>query len=272
VHEIIIENGRATGVATADSRYSADIFVSNADWAFTNLRLIKQENRKKWRDKKIQNLDYSMSAFLLYIGTKKQYPELLHHTLILSARYKELLTDIFDRKILPEDFSMYLHAPTRSDASMAPPGCESMYVLIPVPNLSGQQNWSQLKRSYADKILNFLEFEFGLKDLRANIDVMEIFTPEDFKINRNSYLGSAWGPEPKLTQTAYFRPHNRSQDISNIYYVGAGTHPGGGLPGVLLTAEATDSIISSDFDAAKEPELLQEEKLFSKGVNDEILA
>jgi phytoene desaturase len=171
---------------------------------------------------------------------------LLHHTLILSHRYKELVADIFDRKVLAEDFSMYLHAPTRTDASMAPPGCESMYVLIPVSNLSADIDWEKMKIPFQERVLNFLEKDFGLTGLRNHIDVLETFTPQDFEIWRNSYLGTPWGIEPKLTQTAYFRPHNRSEDIPNLFFVGAGTHPGAGLPGVLLSAETTEKIICQD--------------------------
>jgi phytoene desaturase len=248
IKEIVVENGRTTGVVANDIFTPADAVVSNADIAHTYKHLIKSQNRKKWTDAKIDRTSTSMSAFLLYIGTKKQYPQLLHHTLILSERYKHLVKDIFDNKILPEDFSMYLHAPTRSDSEMAPEGSESMYVLIPVSNLSGDIDWNTMAQPYTERILNFLENEFGLEDLQKNIEVLEVFTPVDFKINRNSYLGSPWGFEPKLTQTAYFRPHNRSQDISNLYFVGAGTHPGAGLPGVLLTAEATEKVINQDFD------------------------
>jgi phytoene desaturase len=247
IKEIVVEDGRTTGVVANDVFTPADAVVSNADIAHTYKHLIKPENRKKWTDNKIDRTSTSMSAFLLYIGTKKQYPQLLHHTLILSERYKHLIKDIFDNKILPEDFSMYLHAPSRSDSDMAPEGSESMYVLIPVSNLSGDIDWNTMAQPYTERILNFLENDFGLEDLQKNIEVLEVFTPVDFKINRNSYLGSPWGFEPKLTQTAYFRPHNRSQDISNLYFVGAGTHPGAGLPGVLLTAEATEKVISQDF-------------------------
>jgi phytoene desaturase len=194
----------------------------------------------------VEGLHYSMSSFLLYLGVRKQYPQLLHHTLILSERYKELVKDIFDKKVLPDDFSMYLHAPTRTDAGMAPPGCESMYVLVPVPNLANGFDWTENKEWYADKILTFLE-RWGLEDLRANIDVMEIFTPEDFRDRRNNYLGAAWSVEPRFTQTATFRPKNRSEDVRNLYLVGASTHPGAGVPGVMLTAEATEQCIVEDF-------------------------
>ena len=239
VTEIKIENGYASGVFVGEDFYEADAVVSNAHFAHTYSDLIAENQRKKWTNKKVQTMHYSMSCFLMYIGSKKQYPKLLHHTLILSERYKELVTDIFDRKILPDDFSMYLHAPTRTDPEMAPEGGESMYVLIPTPNLAANINWKEMKKPYADKILAFLEHDFGLKDLRKNIEVLELFTPDDFASQRNNYLGSAWGVEPRLTQTATFRPHNRSEDIKNLYLVGASTHPGAGVPGVMLTAEAT---------------------------------
>jgi phytoene desaturase len=251
VTEIAVRNGRAAGVIANEAFLAADAVVSNADWAHTQLHLIKPEHRRKWTDTRVQSKSYSMSAFLLYLGVKRQYPQLLHHTLILSPRYRELVRDIFDRKILADDFSMYLHAPTRTDASMAPAGCESMYVLIPVPNLSAAIDWQTAAEPFAGRILKFLEKEFGLEGLRANLEVLEIFTPADFKRKANSHLGSPWGMEPKLTQTAFFRPHNRSDEIPNLYFVGAGTHPGAGVPGVLLTAEATERVILSDFQAPR---------------------
>jgi phytoene desaturase len=220
--------------------------VSNADISHTYIQLLKPDYRRKWTDRKIERLSYSMSTFLIYLGVRKQFPRLLHHTLILSPRYKDLIADIFDHKILPEDFSMYLHAPTRSDASMAPAGCESMYVLIPVSNLSAKIDWQKMKQPFTERVIRFLEHDFGLAGLQENIEVSETFSPRDFEIQRNSYLGSPWGIEPKLTQTAYFRPHNRSEDIPNLYFVGAGTHPGAGLPGVLLSAETTEKIICQD--------------------------
>jgi phytoene desaturase len=246
VTKIKVENGRAMGVNVDKEFYEADAVVSNAHFTHTYSDLIDANERKKWTDDKVKKMHYSMSCFLMYIGSKKQYPKLLHHTLILSERYKDLVTDIFDYKILPDDFSMYLHAPTRTDPKMAPEGGESMYVLIPTPNLAGNTNWKEMKKPYADKILKFLDEDFGLKDLRKNIEVLEFFTPDDFVIQRNNYLGSAWGVEPRLTQTATFRPHNRSEDIHNLYLVGASTHPGAGVPGVMLTAEATVKTMLED--------------------------
>jgi phytoene desaturase len=143
---------------------------------------------------------------------------------------------------------------------MAPAGGESMYVLIPVPNLAAGIDWQTTAQPYADRVLKFLEKDFGLEGLRAHLEVLEIFTPADFQCKTNSYLGSPWGIEPKLTQTAYFRPHNRSDEIPNLYFVGAGTHPGAGVPGVLLTAEATERVILSDFRAPRpQPERMLEE-------------
>jgi phytoene desaturase len=247
VQEIKITDKHVAGVVVNDQLFEADGIVSNADFHHTYSDLIKPEYRKKWRNSKLNRVAFSMSAFLLYLGVRKTYPKLLHHTLILSKRYKELVKDIFDRKVLPDDFSMYLHAPTKTDASMAPKNCESMYILVPVANLSGNINWESTTKSFTDKVLNFLERDFGLEGLTNNIEVLETFTPLDFQAKRNNYLGSAWGVEPKLTQTAIFRPHNRCEDIQNLYLVGTSTHPGAGVPGVLLTAETTEKVILEDF-------------------------
>jgi phytoene desaturase len=247
VTEIVIENKIAVGVNTNNHFIPAEAVVSNADLIHTYRHLIKSEFRKKWTDKRLHHLKYSMSAFILYLGLNRQYQQLLHHTLILSKRYKHLIHDIFNRHILPDDFSMYLHVPTRTDPTMAPENCESMYILIPVTNLSGNIDWNTCAEPYAEKVICFLEKEFGLSNLRKHIEIMKIFTPNDFKEKQNATLGSAWGVEPRLSQTAYFRPHNKSEDIKNLYLVGASTHPGAGIPGCLLTAETTESIINNDF-------------------------
>ncbi len=246
VEEIVVKNRKATGVLAKGQFYEADGVISNADLFHTYGELIKSEHRRKWSDKKLRKTQYSMSAFLLYLGVRKKYPQLKHHTLILSERYKGLIDDIFDNKVLPGDFSMYLHIPSQTDPSMAPEGCESMYVLIPVPNLESGVNWEKTKEAYTDKVLTFLENDFGLTDLKRSIEMLETFMPSDFRRERNSHLGSAWGVEPKLTQTAYFRPHNRSEDIQSLYFVGASTHPGAGVPGVLLTAETTTKLVNKD--------------------------
>jgi phytoene desaturase len=246
VREIVVENGRATGVRVWDEVVHADAVISNGDvpWVYKNL--LHPRHRRRWSDQAVNRLQMSMSCFLLYIGVKKQYPQLKHHTLILSERYRELVKDIFDRKVLSEDFSMYLHVPTRTDASMAPSGADSMYVLVPVPHLGAGIDWAEQAEPFRDRIVAFLEEEFGLKDFRKHIEVLEVFTPLDFQTQLNSHLGNAFSIEPRLMQSAYFRPHNRSEEIRNLYFVGAGTHPGGGVPGVLLGAEATERCVLND--------------------------
>jgi phytoene desaturase len=261
VDRIHVSGGMAKGVYSGGEFFEADLVVSNADTTFTYNRLLDSSERKRWSDGRLERLHQSMSCFLMYIGTRKQYPELAHHTLILSERYKELIQDIFDRKILPDDFSMYLHAPTRTDASMAPPGCESMYVLIPVPNLQAEVDWKVTTDVMKDRVLAFLE-EWGLDNLRDSIDVLKVFTPLDFESELNAWHGNAFGSEPRLTQTAVFRPHNRSEDVRNLYLVGAGTHPGAGVPGVLLSAEATMAAILEDFPAVEpRPEITTVEEI-----------
>lgn len=246
VSEIVVKDGRALGVIVQDELHEAGAVISNTDFHHTYHDLVKSEHRRHWKDRRLKKMAYSMSAFVLYLGIKRQYPKLKHHTLILSKRYKGLIHDIFDRKILPEDFSMYLHVPTRSDPNMAPAGCESMYVLVPVAHLGAKIDWEQEKERYAERILHFLQHEFGLEGLKENREVQEIFTPINFLQKNNNYLGSAWGVEPKLLQTAIFRPHNRSEEIERLYLVGASTHPGGGLPGVMLTAETTERVVLED--------------------------
>lgn len=244
--EIKIENGKVSGVQSHNNFFPADIVVSNADLAHTYKHLIKTEHRKKWTDQRVDKLNHTMGCFLIFLGVKKTFPKLKHHTLILSERYRELLKDIFRRKILPDDFSLYLHSPCRTDASMAPEGCDSLMILAPVANLESGMDWSTLKDAFADRILNFLE-TWGLTDLKENIEIKKIYTPEDFKIDLNAFHGNAFGLEPSLSQTGYFRPHNRSEDVGHLYFTGAGTHPGAGVPGVLLSAMAAETCICEDF-------------------------
>ena len=246
VGEIVVRAGSAAGVRIGEEIIEADVVVSNADVAHTYRDLVASDQRSTWTDKKVGRMAYSMSCFLLYLGVRKTYPKLAHHTLILSRRYRELVEDVFDRKVLPDDFSMYLHAPTRTDPSMAPARSESLYVLIPVPNLQSGYDWNDdAVKSISDRVLSFLE-AWGLDGLRENVEVCRAFTPRDFESRFNAFEGNAFGPEPRLSQTAYFRPHNRSEDVRGLYLVGAGTHPGAGVPGVMLSAEATEYCICTD--------------------------
>ena len=243
VEEILVDNGSAKGVRLKNGEtIMADEVVSNADVAFTYKNLINPKHRKKYTDRKIEKTKYSMSLFVIYFGTKKRYLDsgLAHHNIILGERYKGLLEDIFHKKNLADDFSLYLHMPTITDPSMAPEGCEGFYVLSPVPHLDSGTDWNEMAPKYRDAIMNFLEENY-LPDLQENIIAEHYIDPLHFRDVLNSYKGSAFSVEPILTQSAWFRPHNKSEDVDNLYFVGAGTHPGAGLPGVL-----SSSIIAQD--------------------------
>ncbi|MHA2252521.1 MAG: phytoene desaturase family protein [Candidatus Kariarchaeaceae archaeon] len=246
ISQIIVEEGKVRGVISDDNIiHSADYVVSNADIATTYTKMIDPKWRKKNKDKKFEKAKYSMSLFLIYFGTKKQYPELKHHMILLGDRYEELLNDIFEKKILPEDFSAYLHAPARTDPTMAPEGKDAFYILVPVPNLRGNINWPEEKPMFRDKIIEFLD-RTVMPELSENIIAEKVITPNDFKSRYQAMHGSAFSLEPVLTQSAYFRPNNRSEDIENLYFVGAGTHPGAGLPGVVASAQISTDLILED--------------------------
>ncbi|MCL4300372.1 MAG: phytoene desaturase [Anaerolineae bacterium] len=251
VQEILVEGRRATGIRLADGTiHQADIVISNADVAFTYRNLIPPQYRRKYTNRKIEKMRYSMSLFVIYFGTKRRYTDtrLAHHNIILGQRYKGLLDDIFTKKQLANDFSLYLHMPTLTDPSLAPEGCESFYVLSPVPHLGSGIDWTQAAKPYRDRIMQFLEDNY-LPDLQANIVAEHTIDPLHFQNTLNSYLGSAFSVEPTLTQSAWFRPHNRSEDFDNLYFVGAGTHPGAGLPGVLSSAKIADELIMNSLPA-----------------------
>jgi phytoene desaturase len=244
VEELLVDNGAARGVRlTSGEELPADLVVSNADVANFYKKAVPKTVRHKWTDAKLDRMRYSMGLFLIYFGTDRTYPDVAHHSIVLSARYKELLEDIFQKKILADDFSLYLHAPTRTDPTLAPPGCECFYVLSPVPHLGGNVDWNAVKESYADAILASLEKL--CPDLRKHIVSKLIWTPLDFESQLDAHLGSAFQFEPILTQSAWFRPHNVSEDVKNFYLVGAGTHPGAGLPGVLSSAKLLERVLPS---------------------------
>ena len=245
IDEILVEQGTAKGVRLKSGDiHKADAIVSNADVAFTYKYLINPKHRKKYSDKKIERTRYSMSLFVIYFGTKKRYNDtnLTHHNIILSERYKGLLSDIFHKKELTDDFSLYLHMPTITDPSLAPDGHEAFYVLSPVPHLDSSTDWHKQAPVYRDAIMQFLEDNY-LPDLQKNIVTEHFIDPLHFQNTLNSYKGSAFSVEPILTQSAWFRPHNRSEDVENLYFVGAGTHPGAGLPGVLSSAKIAEDLI-----------------------------
>ena len=238
-----VEHGRATGVRLASGeQIDADIVVSNADSAFTYKHLLPQASRRRWSDARIAKSRYSMSLFVWYFGTRRRYESVAHHTIMLGPRYRGLLDDIFTRKRLAEDFSLYLHRPTATDPSLAPAGCDAFYVLSPVPHLGSGTDWLRAAEPYRAAIARKLGKTL-LPDLEANVVTSRLMTPLDFRDDLASVNGAGFGLEPVLTQSAWFRPHNRSEEVDNLFLVGAGTHPGAGLPGVLSSARVLDKVV-----------------------------
>jgi phytoene desaturase len=243
VAEIEVAQGAARGVRLASGeRIAADIVVSNADSAYTYRHLLPPGRRRRWTDRRLERARYSMSLFVWYFGTSRRYDDVAHHTILLGPRYEELLRDIFARRRLAEDFSLYLHRPTASDPSLAPAGCDAFYVLSPVPHLGGETEWRSAAEPYRARIERHLS-ETVLPGLSANIVTSRLMTPLDFEQRLLALRGAAFGLEPVLTQSAWFRPHNRSEDVRNLYLVGAGTHPGAGVPGVLSSARVLDTVV-----------------------------
>jgi phytoene desaturase len=250
VERIDVARGRANGVVLAGGDYvPADIVISNADVATTWKQLIPPAVSRGMLTRRLDWMRYSMSLVVIYFGTNRTYRDdptnrLAHHNIILGPRYEELLRDIFQRKLLAEDFSLYLHMPTLSDPSLAPPGCETFYVLSPVPHLGAAVDWEQEGPRYRDSIVNFLEERY-LPGLSEAIVTERMIDPRHFHDVLGSHLGSAFSFEPVLTQSAWFRQHNRADEIDNLYFVGAGTHPGAGVPGVLCSAAIVDALLGT---------------------------
>ncbi len=243
VRRITVDNGRATGIELADgSLHRADIVVSNADTAWTYRHLVEPQHRRHWTDKRIERGRYSMSLFVWYFGTKKRFDGVPHHMMLLGPRYEGLLTDIFKRQHLADDFSLYLHRPTATDPSMAPEGCDAFYVLSPVPHLGSGTDWAAHAETYRRAIEARLEATV-LPGLREQIVTSRVTTPQDFHDRLLSFKGAAFGLEPLLLQSAWFRPHNRSEDVQGLFMVGASTHPGAGVPGVLMSAKALETVV-----------------------------
>ena len=224
------------------TRLRADAVVSNADVATTYMKMVAPAARPRMTDAKLKRQKYSMSLFVIYFGTDRKYDDLAHHEILMGPRYRGLLDDIFGRKKLADDFSLYLHRPTATDPSLAPPGCDAWYVLSPVPHLGGDTDWAEAAPRYRDAIMRSLEERF-MPDLSKHIVSEHRIDPLHFEGTLNSYLGSAFSVEPTLMQSAWMRPHNRSEDIANLYLAGAGTHPGAGLPGVMSSGKIVADLI-----------------------------
>jgi phytoene desaturase len=251
VEEIRTRNGRVVEVCTADGRAAAvDAVASNADVVHTYEHLLRADAQARRAGAQLRRRRHSNSLFVVYFGLRRQYPQLAHHTVIFGPRYRELLADIFHRGVLAEDFSLYLHNPARTDPSLAPPGQAGFYALAPVPHLGkAPLDWERIAPEFADRILDQLERRC-MPGLRQDLITTRVFTPLDFERELNAHVGSAFSLEPLLSQSAFFRVHNRDRRIRGLYFVGAGTHPGAGVPGVVGSAKATAGLLLTDLGVA----------------------
>ena len=245
VEKVEVEHGKVKRVITKDgSVYDCDILVSNADPVRVYRDMIDEKHRRKHTNWRLQGKSQSMSLFVAYFGVKKTYPDLAHHTVLMGPRYKGLLNDIFTRKVLSDDFSLYLHAPTRTDKTMAPEGHECFYALSPVPNNLSKIDWKNEGNRYKEKIYKWLD-KNHLPGLTDNLTVDFHIDPNYFEQDLQSEAGAAFGIEPSFRQSAYFRFHNQSEDVGGLYFVGANTHPGAGIPGVLNSAKVIDKVVQT---------------------------
>ena len=246
VDEIVVSSGKAEAVVCGGQRRPTDMVASNADVVHTYEHLLRSDKRGIRMARSLAKKRFSMSLFVIYFGLRGERPDLSHHMVLFGDRYRGLIHDIFHRDQLAEDFSLYLHCPTVTDDSLAPPGHSAFYVLSPVPNLGvADIDWHKEAARYRDRILDYLESRY-IPDLRRDLVTCRVFTPFDFRDELNAHLGSAFSVEPLLTQSAWFRPHNRDDEIDNLYFAGAGTHPGAGIPGVIGSAKATASLMLAD--------------------------
>jgi len=248
VDEITVENGRASGVRLTDGRQlRADVVVSNADAGHTYTRLLRNRPRKRWTDAKLKRTRWSMGLFVWYFGTKgtrDMWADVGHHTIVVGPRYQAHIKDIFIKGHLADDMSLYVHRPSVTDPSVAPAGDDTFYVLSPVPHL-GHDNgvdWATDEEPYRQKMLAMLE-ERLLPGLAGRVTESLVFTPETFRDRYLSPLGAGFSIEPRILQSAYFRPHNVSEELPGLFLTGAGTHPGAGVPGVIGTAEVLGQLV-----------------------------
>ena len=248
VASIRTEGSGVTGIEPRAGGFEPfDLVVSNADVVHTYERLLGHHEAGVRAARRLKRMKHGMSLFLVYFGTRKRYPDILHHNILFGPRYRQLLGDIFDRGVLPADFSLYLHAPSYTDPSLAPPDCHAYYVLAPVPHLGKAGiDWESEAPRYAGQVLSCLE-QRVMPGLTDDLVTQRIFTPRDFSRELNAHLGSAFSLEPRLTQSAWFRVHNRDRRFRGLYFVGAGTHPGAGVPGVVNSAKATAGVVLEDW-------------------------
>lgn len=244
VSEIVIENNAAVGVRLEnDSVIRAEKIVCNVDLPAAYAKLIPASVRKKYTDKKLNHLKYTSSAFMLYLGVDADYPQLLHHNVFFCEDYLKNFQELFEQKVLPTNPSIYVNVPTRTNSKLALKGKHLLYVLVPVPSNDPKNaqpiDWEATKHAYADQIIAQLE-KNGLVDLKKHIRMKEILTPNDWESLGGMSFGATFGLSPTFFQSSVFRPSQQSEEFKNLFFVGASTHPGGGMPMVLISARTCE--------------------------------
>ena len=255
IAQIEMKKDKAVGATSTDGIfYPADRVICNGDPPTVYAQMMPDGYNRRKRLFPESMTHYSMGLYVLFFGTKKTYDDIAHHTIWMGPRYKELLADIFDRKILAEDFSLYVHRPTATDPSFAPEGCDSFYVLCPVPNLRADIDWDVTGPILQERIITALSNTI-MPDLEKVITDDFYMTPVDFKNDYRSMHGAGFSIAPIFLQSAWFRFHNRDPHISNLYFASAGAHPGAGIPGVLSSAKVVEKLVAED--EVKEADLLK---------------
>ena len=247
IDKIITQNNQATGVKTTTGEIiNADAVICNADPPTVYKEMLDTKYSKNALIKPEKLTQYSMGLFVLFFGSKKKYPKVAHHTIWMADRYQELLRDIFEKKVLTDDFSLYLHRPTATDETFAPTGKDSFYVLCPVPNLQADIDWEKEGPKLRDRIVKALS-QTIMPELDKNIEEDFWMTPKEFKNDYRSMHGAGFSIAPIFSQSAWFRYHNKDKNISNLYFSTAGSHPGAGIPGVLCSAKIVEKLVKKDF-------------------------
>ena len=248
VDEILIRDHRATGVRLASGEtIAADIVVSNADAGHTYDRLLRKHNRWRWTTRSLQRKRWSMGLFVWYFGTrgtKDMWRDVGHHTILNGPRYRGLVDDIFIKGHLADDMSLYVHRPAVTDPGVAPAGDDTFYALSPVPHIGHDDpvDWSEMAETYRQRVADVLDRQL-IPGFRDRLSASLVFTPETFRDRYLSPHGAGFSIEPRILQSAWFRPHNVSEELKGLFLVGAGTHPGAGLPGVVSSAEVLAQLV-----------------------------
>jgi phytoene desaturase len=249
VEEVLVEKGNAVGVRTAKSRLKADAVVMNADFADAARKLIPAKHRSKWSDRKIESKKFSCSTFMMYLGIEGRYDDIAHHTIYLAENYKQNLSDIEDLHRLSENPSFYVQNASVTDATLAPKGMSTLYVLLPVTHETGLIDWKVETPKFRELALQQIA-RIGITDVERRIVTERVITPQGWGEEFGLYKGATFSMAHSLDQMLHLRPHNRFEDVRGMYLTGGGTHPGSGLPVIFQSARISSSLLLEDLGIA----------------------